>query len=264
MVGLAADQRARGLAASVVDIGMVIGLGIIQRTEGDAGTGVIEKSLRSQNPAPISERDLHQMLAEAIVAGSRDRDVEIITGLQHYVSSSPNRPSWYNNPRFSHLVTEGDHSDQPASALKAAEKRKQTVAHADSAEEALSLLERVVITYLATELKASAAFLTDESDPTRMVLQLPAEEISPGTTVLNFGVASLVAASLRTWLLAEQGVDVPVLKILGGSSIRQSESDLPCNDFKDGICVNSAQYRRKPFPNCPSHLQMGQRLLQSA
>ncbi|KAK0725838.1 putative Nonribosomal peptide synthetase 14 [Lasiosphaeris hirsuta] len=200
MVGLAADRRARGLAASVVDIGMVIGIGIIQRTEGDAGTGVIETNLRRQNLAPISERDLHQMLAEAIFAGTREQDVEIITGLKPYMSSSPNRPAWFRNPRFSHLVTEGGDALQQA---EGAGDKELTLASAKSAEEAYQLLESALIAYLASELK------------------LPIESVSPDTPILDLGVDSLVAASLRSWLLSEQKVDVPILKILSGSSVKQ-------------------------------------------
>ncbi|KAI1844908.1 hypothetical protein JX266_008924 [Neoarthrinium moseri] len=201
MVGLAADRRARGLAASVIDIGMVIGIGVIQRTEGDAGTGVIETNLRKQNLAPISERDLHHMLSEAIVAGTRDSDVEIITGLQYYVSTSPNRPLWYKNPRFSHLVIEGV-ADQ-ANDGSAQDEKAQSVVNAENAEEACQMLEAVLIAYLASELK------------------IPAEDISVDSPIIDLGIDSLVAASARSWLLSEHQVDVPVLKILGGSSTKQ-------------------------------------------
>ncbi|KAK9772055.1 hypothetical protein SCAR479_11218 [Seiridium cardinale] len=201
MVGLAADRRARGLAASVIDIGMVIGIGVIQRTEGDAGTGVIEKNLRKQNLAPISERDLHHMLSEAIVAGTRDRDVEIITGLQHYVSTSSNRPLWYKNPRFSHLITEGVAALDSDGTSE--DKQSKSIANAVDVEEAGQMLEAALIAYLASELK------------------LPAEDISPDTPIIDLGIDSLVAASVRSWLLSEHQVDVPMLKVLGGSSTRQ-------------------------------------------
>lgn len=153
MAGLAADRRRRGLAASVVDIGMVIGIGIIQRTEGDAGTGIIENNLRRQNLAPISERDLHQLLAEAIVSGTRDQDVEIITGLQPYISSSPNRPAWFKNPRFSHLIVEDD--KDAASSAAGASNGRRSAANARSIEEAREVLRAAFGEYLAAELKVS-------------------------------------------------------------------------------------------------------------
>ncbi len=159
MVGLAADRRARGLVASVIDIGMVIGIGIIQRTEGDGGSGVIETNLRRQNLAPISERDLHYMLAEAMEAGVRESDVEIITGLQHYDSASPNRPAWYKNPRFSHLVTESDVLEgSDGTGPVRGEMRKLAAFNAANAEEASHLLEVSLIEHLAAELKVRSLF----------------------------------------------------------------------------------------------------------
>jgi len=39
--------------------------------------------------------------------------------------------------------------------------------------------------------------------------------------IIDFGIDSLVAVEIRTWFLKEADQDVPILKILGGSSIRQ-------------------------------------------
>ena len=61
MAGLAAQRRQRGLTASVLDIGMIIGTGYIQRAEGGA-EGVVETSLRKQNYMPMAEPDIHQIL----------------------------------------------------------------------------------------------------------------------------------------------------------------------------------------------------------
>ena len=47
--------------------------------------------------------------------------------------------------------------------------------------------------------------------------------MSVDTPIIDFGVDSLVAAGVRSWLLSEHKVEVPVLKILGGSSVAQGE-----------------------------------------
>lgn len=39
------------------------------------------------------------------------------------------------------------------------------------------------------------------------------------TPLVDMGVDSLVAFEMRSWFLKEYGVDVPVMRILGGSSI---------------------------------------------
>lgn len=47
----------------------------------------------------------------------------------------------------------------------------------------------------------------------------PEDSISPETTIVELGVDSLVAVDLRSWFTNELGLDMPVLKILGGASV---------------------------------------------
>ncbi len=47
----------------------------------------------------------------------------------------------------------------------------------------------------------------------------PEDNISPETTIVELGVDSLVAVDLRSWFTNELGLDMPVLKILGGASV---------------------------------------------
>ena len=47
----------------------------------------------------------------------------------------------------------------------------------------------------------------------------PDDNISPETTIVELGVDSLVAVDLRSWFTNELGLDMPVLKILGGASV---------------------------------------------
>lgn len=51
------------------------------------------------------------------------------------------------------------------------------------------------------------------------------EVISEETPLIDLGVDSLVAVEIRTWFSTELGMDVAVLKILGGSSIRELIDD---------------------------------------
>lgn len=51
-------------------------------------------------------------------------------------------------------------------------------------------------------------------------MQLPAEEsVNTQVALIELGVDSLVAVDVRTWFLKELGIDMPVLKILGGAAI---------------------------------------------
>ncbi|RYP65136.1 hypothetical protein DL769_006415 [Monosporascus sp. CRB-8-3] len=51
------------------------------------------------------------------------------------------------------------------------------------------------------------------------VLRSSSENIDKGAPLVTLGIDSLVAVEIRSWFLKELGVDVPVLKILGGASL---------------------------------------------
>lgn len=174
MVGLATQRRKRRLAASVADLGMIIGLGYISRAEGDDDNGgsgaVVEAALRRQNYMPVGERDLHEILTEAIVAGKPlqlDQDhrsitsTEIITGLAPYRrdahDEAPPPPVWVHEPRFSHLVTHATGGEGGASAGGSEGKQtlKGELAGASSVEQVVEIVQRYFLAYLAATLKVS-------------------------------------------------------------------------------------------------------------
>ncbi|KAL8780315.1 MAG: hypothetical protein Q9213_006513 [Squamulea squamosa] len=204
MVGLALERRARKLPASVVDIGMVIGIGVVTRTEDSEGISAMETALRKLDYMPVSERDLHHLLAEAILAGRSNESPEIVTGLEIHNTASGNKPFWHKNLRFSHLIRGSDSlqaGQGPANSVQKTLKEKLT--DASGPEDALLILESALLTYLASSLK------------------LTIESIYTNLPVIDLGIDSLVAVEIRNWIFSEAGHDVPVLKILGGSSVRQ-------------------------------------------
>jgi len=156
MVGLALQRRARNLPASVIDLGMIIGIGFIQRTEASEGIGTIQSILRKLDYMPVSERDLHHILAEAILVGKSDESPEILTGLETHKTASGNRPFWHRNPRFSHLIAD---SGSPQAAAKTVQKTsKEKLADARGPDEALQIMEEALLTYLASSLKVCSNF----------------------------------------------------------------------------------------------------------
>jgi hypothetical protein len=159
MVGLASQRRARNLPASVIDIGMVIGIGVIQRTEGGEDIGAMETALRKLDYMPVSERDLHQLLAEAILVGRSDESPEIVTGLETYNTASGNSPFWHKNLRFSHLITDvGSSQAGQGSASSVQKTLKEKLADARGPDDALQIMEGALLTYLASSLKVSSVF----------------------------------------------------------------------------------------------------------
>ena len=102
MASLARQRRARGLAASCIDIAKLLSVGYIARSAGQY-EGIMSK----YRFMAISEPEFHAIFAEAIAVGrlerGRDMDVEMITGLG--VDETEEAP-WLRDPRFSHFVVE--------------------------------------------------------------------------------------------------------------------------------------------------------------
>ncbi|RDL31028.1 Nonribosomal peptide synthetase 14 [Venustampulla echinocandica] len=230
MVGMAKQRRARGLPASVIDIGMVIGIGVIQRSQNDEGISKLENSIRQMDYMPVSERDLHHLLAEAILVGKSDESPELITGLESYNIGSGNNPFWHQNLRFSHLITDPDSAPVGAGSLSSDQKSlKEMLVDAGRPEEAIKVMEDALLGYLASSLK------------------LPLESIFTDVPLIDLGIDSLVAVQIRNWIYVETEYDVPVLKILGGSSVKQI-----CEEM-----VSSLSFDKKPATSPKLKAQVG-------
>ncbi|KAI1778541.1 Nonribosomal peptide synthetase 14 [Hypoxylon cercidicola] len=204
MVALAERRRACGLAASVIDIGMVVGIGV-QRSQNDKGVSILETSIRQQQYMPTSEVDLHHLFAEAILAGRSNEPPEIITGLETYKSAAAAEPPfWHRNLRFSHLITDPDAVESDADLSKSAEKSlKEMLVNAGEPGEATRVMENALLSYLAVSFKLSP------------------ETLYSNVPIIDLGFDSLVAVQIRNWIWTEAGYDIPILKILGGSSVSQ-------------------------------------------
>lgn len=199
MQAIAAQRRARGLTASVMHIGMVIGIGVVSQ---DAA---LESSLKRQKWMAISEPAFLDMFAECILVGRPDsgHSNDIITGLPRNSTLPGADNPWYaSNLRFSHMVLKEDGEDS-SSAGGSSLPIKQRLAAATTAEQRAEIIQ--------------GDFLQKMS----RILQAAAENIEVSQPLLALGVDSLMAMEIRSWFLSSIDVDMPVLKVLGGASIRQ-------------------------------------------
>lgn len=106
-------RRIRGAAGSIVEIPQAVGLTGIQREQ-----SISTSPNHSQTSSPIhcpgtmvvSETDLHQIFAEAILAGrpGSGSDAELITGIAKLSSTDARQVPWAGDPRFSHFVRNDD------------------------------------------------------------------------------------------------------------------------------------------------------------
>lgn len=196
MTSLAAQRKRKGLVGSVLDIGMVLGIGYVSQN------GIYESTLRKFNYMPISEPKFHVMFTEAIAAGQPESETqaEIITGLHRIAESgdSDEKAFWSGNPRFSHYTIQ-DNRDQEKISTTVVSLRKQL---ADVKE--LEQASEIVLDGFLCKLER--------------VLQVPAANINPAQPLVNLGVDSLMAVEVRSWFVKEVNTDIPVLRILGGAS----------------------------------------------
>ncbi|KAL8787621.1 MAG: hypothetical protein Q9195_007667 [Heterodermia aff. obscurata] len=194
MTALAAQRRSRGVVGSVIDIGMVIGVGYVARTG-----KTYEEPLRRYNYMPISECELHAIFAEAILAGRPDSKYpcEIITGLQS--STTGMKPLWFNNPKFSHHHS-GTEIESDIVQDTAKVSIKEQLASVKDLEEATRVL------------RSSFSAQLD------VILHLPPGVVKLERPLIELGVDSLMAVEIRSWFLRETDTSIAVMKVLGGAS----------------------------------------------
>jgi hypothetical protein len=160
MVGLASQRRAHNLPASVIDIGMIIGIGFIQSTDVREGAGSMESALHNLDYMPVSERDLHHLLAEAILAGQSRDSPEIITGLHVY--DTGHSPFWHTKALFSHLKSKAGSQKGQTSGKSVEKPLKERLNDAGGVEEALAIMEENFLKYLASSLKVSISMTSEK------------------------------------------------------------------------------------------------------
>ncbi|KAK4064120.1 uncharacterized protein Triagg1_9099 [Trichoderma aggressivum f. europaeum] len=193
---IAEQRRRRGLAASVIHIGMVLGVGYV------SSTGVYERTLRQYNYMPITEQDLLDIFSEAIVVGrlESENSPDLITSLNRYSRREDvHRPFWLEDLKFCrHTLSEVRQAESTTTSNMSLAQR---LAQATSSEEAEGLIQESFCTKLERMLQAAKG------------------SIQVSQSLMNLGVDSLVAVEIGSWFLKELDVDVPVLKILSGASV---------------------------------------------
>jgi len=111
MKAIVAERRKHGLAGSVIDISRVIGVGYVERKSKDHESlteAQAERLLNRSGTLPMSESDLHQLFAEAVLAGrpNSGQNPEIITGLRTHNFEESGKCFWGGDVKFSHFIQE--------------------------------------------------------------------------------------------------------------------------------------------------------------
>lgn len=201
---LARQRRNRGVAASIIDIAMLLGVGYVARS-----IDQYESQMKRFMYLAISEPEFHNIFAAAIVSGRPEstHPPELIIGL----GAGEDAP-WSKNPRFSNYIRNEQKAAEVVRSKESAKSVLSQLAASSDSTESLSILVRTF------------------SKKIEMILQLEAESLDAQEPLVRLGIDSLVAVELRSWFLKELNIDMPVLKILNGASV----SDL-CKDALGGL-----------------------------
>ncbi|GLA70749.1 nonribosomal peptide synthase [Aspergillus tubingensis] len=197
MAGLALNRRKRGVVGSVIAYSPLMGLGYIDRTDETMG----DKFL-SMGVSLMSETDFRYAFAEAIKEGQascHDR-AELITGCAPKVLSDITRNRYRSDIRFSHINLERINGQAGAGAGDSS--IRGLLKQAGSMEE----VEGVVLDAFTARLKTLLRMSTEQP-------------LDANSSLVGQGIDSLVAIDIREWFDRELEIDMPVIKILGGSSI---------------------------------------------
>ncbi|KAI1341943.1 hypothetical protein F5Y15DRAFT_406440 [Xylariaceae sp. FL0016] len=204
-------RQARGQHCLALDLGFVEGIGFIAERQEVTQALAITYTDSKQ----VRESDLHFMLKWACSPVLRSQlsspfDAQLLGALTTPAfvrrGGVVSDQGWMRFPMFRHLYqmelggpagasasTAGQAADSPASQLQAAESLEDAAA--------------VVTNLLARRLARSLA--------------VPVADIDTGKAPFSFGVDSLVAVELMFWFSKEIRTEVPVVRILGNSTIAQ-------------------------------------------
>jgi hybrid polyketide synthase/nonribosomal peptide synthetase ACE1 len=199
MTALAENRRRRGLAASVMHIGPIHGVGYITQQ------GIKSQSIERIS-MPISELDFLHHFAEAVVTGRPNSHsaLEITAGLQRIDTSTLNQDV---SPFMSHYIRDREVAADDSSADKSKAPIKTQLAEARGQAQVSRIIRDAFLP------KLSALFHSDlrelqNADLTALRLD-------------EMGIDSLMAVDIRGWFVKTLEVNIPVLKILSGVPVAE-------------------------------------------
>lgn len=206
MASLAEQRRQKGLAASVIHIGPIYGVGYAAQSERMIYS---RAAFRSTGLVPTSERDFYQMFSEAVIAGrpgsSCYHNTEVLNGLHTIGPHDTDRPVWEFEPLMSHFVRNSSGASQVVSTGQSKVPVKTQLAQATNRDQVYSIIQEALVPKLYTIFQIDP-LTVDKDALTAMRL-------------VEIGIDSLLAVEIRGWFMKTIEVNIPVLKILSGVPI---------------------------------------------
>ena len=198
MTSLVEKRRRRGQAGSVINIGMIVDVGYVAKSE-RAGTN-IEEHLRSQFYMPLAETEFHHLILEAVLAGHpSSAHADVTMGIRPFIDDpeAPVRPHWYNNPCFSHMILPHTSNEGPTESGTSTQQLREQLEKAESVPKAKAIFQELFCKKI------------------ELMMRVPAASIDVNAPISDLGLDSLLAIEIRNWLLKDMHVEIPLLTILG-------------------------------------------------
>ena len=132
MASLAEQRRQQGLAASIINIGPIPGVGYIER---EVALARMETNLSQiRGYSFIAERDFLQLFAEAVEAGRPGSagPIEITTGFRSVSLGDHLTPIWFSNPIMGNFLLYEEAADPAISNKKPKVPLKEQIMQAKS------------------------------------------------------------------------------------------------------------------------------------
>ncbi|KAK2603436.1 hypothetical protein QQS21_004387 [Conoideocrella luteorostrata] len=210
MASLAKKRRRKNLAASIMHIGPIFGIGYISRVGGGAIMG--ENLLQRVGSTRTSERQFHQHFAEAVLAGkpnSTAASIEIVTGVRKADLQNGEPKPWLTWPRMSHLVApnNGSHASMAGREKLSRVPIKDQISEANSRDQVFDIIWDSFTCFLGAHFQINIGKLS---------------KVELGNMCFDqMGIDSLAAVEIRGWLMANLEVKIPVWTILNGTSVNE-------------------------------------------
>ncbi|RYP69621.1 hypothetical protein DL769_005241 [Monosporascus sp. CRB-8-3] len=206
MASLAEQRRRHGLAASVIDIGPVFGVGYIARAA--EGSVISNVALQAGAFVRTSERDFHQLFGEAVLAGfpGSTANVELVSGVRRVSQREERQPVWISWPRMSHFILSREGAeDQATTNTQGNIPVKERLAKTQRHEQVYDIIWDAFARELGSHFQLEVSRVNKA--------ELGAMRFD------QMGIDSLTAVEIRAWFMRTLEINVPVLKILNGGSI---------------------------------------------
>ncbi|KFH40913.1 Lovastatin nonaketide synthase-like protein [Hapsidospora chrysogenum ATCC 11550] len=193
-------RTSQGLPAVSIDLGTVKSVGYVAETEGVAAR------MERAGYVPQEEEEVLGLIEAAIRTPSRQsstRPSQVITGIGLYDDVDV---AWRKERRFANLLRAS-----PTGA------RAETSGSASNGDEREGLADLVV---KASTLAEARDIVADGiADKLADMFMLPAEEIDKSRGLAKYGVDSLVAVELRTWLSGQIQTEISIFDMLQSASL---------------------------------------------